>query len=347
MKGKKHMRVVVLLGGDSTEREVSQVTGRAVAAALLRAGHQVQAVDTAGGRIVTIEGAPAIGESPPVDMLAPENDKIHTVQKIGKQEFGEVDVVFVALHGAGGEDGTVQALLEMIDLPYTGSGVMASSVAMDKEISKRLFRDLGVPTPPGFVIASSEVGPGLQERIGRECGWPAVVKPNCQGSSVGVHIMASAAELQDAVRDAAQYDERLVFEKFIAGRELTIAVLDGRALPIVEIAPTVGFYDYRSKYTPGNTQYDVPADVPADIARAMQHHAEVAFAGLRCRDFARVDFRLSDQNEAYCLEVNTIPGMTPTSLVPKAAAAEGMDFDSLVDHIVQLAVKRGRVGTSG
>lgn len=347
VKGKKHMKIIVLLGGDSAEREVSQVSGRAVAAALLRAGHEVQAVDTAGGRVVEVEGTPSIGQAPPPDALAPVNDKIHTVQRIGKQDFGEVDVVFVALHGTGGEDGTVQALLEMIGVPYTGSGVMASSVAMDKEISKRLFRDLGVPTPPGFVAAATESLPSLQGQVEAICGWPAVVKPNAQGSSVGVHIVEDAGGLVAAVRDAAQYDDRLVFETFIPGRELTVAVVKGRALPVVEIAPKLGFYDYRSKYTPGNTEYHVPADVPAAVATAMQHHAEVAFTGLRCRDFARVDFRLSPDNKAYCLEVNTIPGMTPTSLVPKAAAAEGVDFDTLVDRIVRLAVARGAVRSSG
>jgi D-alanine-D-alanine ligase len=341
------MRILVLLGGDSTEREVSQVSGRAIAAALLRAGHDVQAVDTAGGRPVEIEGSVSIGQAPPPDALAPVNDKLHTVERIGRNDFGDVDVVFVALHGTGGEDGTVQALLEMIGVPYTGSGVMSSSVAMDKEISKRLFRELGVPTPPGFVAPSNEDLTTLQERIDAECGWPVVVKPNSQGSSVGVHILPDAGDLAAAVGDAARYDERLVFETFIPGRELTVAVLDGRALPVVEIAPKQGFYDYRSKYTPGNTEYHVPADIPPEVATALQHHAEVAFAGLRCRDFARVDFRMNPGNQVYCLEVNTIPGMTPTSLVPKAAAAADIDFDTLVDRIVRLAAARGAVRSSG
>lgn len=347
VKGKKHMRILVLLGGDSTEREVSQVSGRAIAAALRRVGHEVRAIDTAGGRVVEIEGTASIGQAPPPDALVPVNDKLHTVERIGRNDFGEVDVVFVALHGTGGEDGTVQALLEMIGVPYTGSGVMSSSVAMDKEISKRLFRELGVPTPPGFVAPAHEDLPSLQERIDANCGWPMVVKPNSQGSSVGVHILPDADGLAAAVRDAGQYDDRLVFETFIPGRELTVAVLDGRALPVVEIAPKQGFYDYRSKYTPGNTEYHVPADIPPEVATAMQHHAEVAFAGLRCRDFARVDFRLSPENAIYCLEVNTIPGMTPTSLVPKAAAAAGIDFDTLVDRIVRLAAARGAVRSSG
>lgn len=347
VKGKKHMNVIVLLGGDSTEREVSQVTGRAVAAALLRTGHRVQAVDTAGGRIVEVDGTACIGQAPPSDALAPDHNKIHTVQRIGNNDFGEVDVVFVALHGAGGEDGTVQALLEMIGVPYTGSGVMASSVAMDKEISKRLFRDLGVPTPAGFVAKANESIASLQARVDAECGWPAVVKPNSQGSSVGVHIVENAAALTDAVQDAGRFDDRLVFETFIPGRELTVAVVEGRALPVIEIAAKVGFYDYRSKYTPGNTEYTVPADVSLEVSATLRRYAELVFTGLHCRDFARVDFRLSPDNKAYCLEVNTIPGMTPTSLVPKAAAAAGIDFDTLVDRIVRMAITRGAVRTSG
>jgi D-alanine-D-alanine ligase len=235
----------------------------------------------------------------------------------------------------------------MIGVPYTGSGVMASSVAMDKEISKRLFRDLGVPTPAGFVAKANESIATLQERVASTCGWPAVVKPNSQGSSVGVHIVESATDLMAAVQDAGRFDDRLVFETFIAGREVTVAVVEGRALPVIEIAPKMGFYDYRSKYTPGNTEYHVPADIAPEVSAAIQRYAERAFTGLHCRDFARVDFRLSPDNQAYCLEVNTIPGMTPTSLVPKAAAADGMPFDALVDRIVRMAAARGAVRSSG
>jgi D-alanine-D-alanine ligase len=310
---------------------------------LLRRGHQVVAVDTAGGKLVELKGASPIGSEPPSQALAREGDAIRAVERISAQAFGEVDLVFVALHGTGGEDGTIQALLEMAGLPYTGSGVLASSLAMDKELAKRVFRDLGVPTPPGFGATADTPLAELGKRVAGECGYPAVVKPNGQGSSVGVSIVASEGNLAPAVEAASQYDPRLLFERFIPGREITVAIVDGQALPVVEIVPQSGLYDYRSKYTPGSSTYHVPAALPAPVAEELQRHARLCFAGLRCRDFARIDFRLSPADEPYCLEVNTIPGMTPTSLVPKAAKAAGIDFDTLVERIACGAAARGRV----
>jgi D-alanine-D-alanine ligase len=337
------MRVIVLLGGDSTEREVSHVTGRAVAAALKRRGHDVLAVDTAGGRLIDFDGSSHINTLPPERALAPADQMLSTVARIGAQAFGEVDVVFVALHGTGGEDGTVQALLELAGIAYTGSGIMASSLAMDKEMSKRVFRDLGVPTPPGFVADVNPPRDDLPDRVAAECGYPAVVKPNAQGSSVGVTIVRDPSGLAEAVARAAEYDARVVFERFIAGRELTVGILADRALPVVEIVPKQGFYNYTSKYTPGNTTYVVPAPIPDAVARRVQELALRCFHGLRCRDFSRVDFRLSEADEPYCLEINTIPGMTPTSLVPKAAKAAGIEFDALIERIVQSAALRASV----
>jgi D-alanine-D-alanine ligase len=341
------MRVIVLLGGNSPERDVSFVSGRAVGAALSRRGHTVTAVDTAGGRLVDLEAQRGIGVEPPSAALVPQGDAVRAIERLGAQAFGEVDVVFVALHGTGGEDGTIQALLDVVGVPYTGSGVMASSVAMDKELAKRVFRDVGVPTPAGFGAAAATPAPELVQRVGRECGWPAVVKPNSQGSSVGVGVAAGPEQLPAAVEVASAYDDRLLFEAFIPGREMTVAILQGKALPVVEIVPHSGVYDYRSKYTSGSSSYHVPANIPAAVARALQEHAETCFAALRCRDFARIDFRLSPANEPYCLEVNTIPGMTPTSLVPKAAQAAGIDFDTLVETILLAASARARVPSRG
>jgi D-alanine-D-alanine ligase len=345
------MRVVVLLGGDSAERDVSKVSGKAVAGSLERSGHQVIAVDTAGphaGQPIDFQARkPLVGTDPPSTALVPASQAIHAVERLGAQAFGEIDVVFVALHGGKGEDGTIQALLEITGIPYTGSGVMASAVAMDKETSKRLFRELGVPTPRGFAAEAGTPAEELAARISRECGWPAIVKPNSQGSSVGFSILNGPDEVAEAVARAAVYDARLLFEAFVPGRELTVAVLDDRALPVVEIVPQKGVYDYRSKYTPGSSDYHVPADIPAEVAARLQELALRCFRGLKCRDFARIDFRLSPENQPYCLEVNTIPGMTPTSLVPKAARAAGLEFDAVVDKLVRLAAARGRVRTSG
>ena len=341
------MRVIVLLGGDSPEREVSKVSGKAVAEALARRGHQVVAIDTSGphaGQAIDFQRpAAAIGSEPPSTALVPVSEAIHAIERIGASAFGDIDVVFIALHGGRGEDGTIQALLDLIGVPYTGSGVMASSIAMDKETSKRLFHDLGVPTPRGFAADATEAVDTLATRIGTECGWPAIVKPNGAGSSVGFSILKSPGDLPAAIAQAAVYDTRLIFEEFIPGRELTVAILADRALPVVEIIPQAGVYDYHSKYTKGSSSYEVPAQLPAAVAREMQEHALRCFQGLKCRDFARVDFRLTPDDRPYCLEVNTIPGMTATSLVPKAAKAAGIDFDAVVEQLVQLAAARGRV----
>ena len=264
------MRVIVLLGGDSPERDVSLVSGRAVGQALLRRGHEVLAVDTAGGKLVELRESSSIGSEPPPQALVHEGDAIRTVERIGHAAFGEVDVVFVALHGTGGEDGTIQALLEIAGLPYTGSGLLASSLAMDKETAKRVFRDLGVPTPTGFGAPADAPLADLAPRVAAECGYPAVVKPNGQGSSVGVSIVRAAAELAEAVASAGAYDSRLLFETFIPGREMTVAILEGQALPVVEIVPKSGFYDYRNKYTPGSSEYQVPADIPEAVAVELQ-----------------------------------------------------------------------------
>ena len=341
------MRIIVLLGGDSLERDVSMVSGRAVAAALVQRGHQVVAVDTAGGKRVDVQSAVGIGQAPPSTALVPHGNAIHAVERIAAHAFGDVDVVFIALHGTGGEDGTIQALLETIGVAYTGSGVLASSLAMDKELSKRVFRDLGVSTPPGFVVHAMTPLGEITPRVVQECGYPVVVKPNAQGSSVGVSIVEDEGVLARAVQHAGEFDDRIVFERFIAGRELTVAVYEGRALPIVEIVPKSGLYDYRSKYTPGSSEYHVPADVAESVAAELQRQALLCFHGLRCRDFARVDFRLSRANTPYCLEVNTIPGMTPTSLVPKAAGAAGVDFETLVEGIVRAAAARGSIRSRG
>lgn len=341
------MRVVVLLGGDSPERDVSRVSGKAVSEALARLGHRVTAIDTSGpqaGQPIDFDArAAAVASEPPSMALVPANEAIHTVERIGAHAFGDVDVVFIALHGGRGEDGTIQAMLDVLGLPYTGSGVMASSIAMDKETSKRIFRDLGIPTPHGFACDATVPADEIAARIERECRWPAIVKPNAAGSSVGFAILRQPADVRDAVAEAGRYDTRLVFEAFVPGREMTVAILEDQALPVVEIVPQAGVYDYKSKYTPGTSRYQVPAQIPDAVAARMQQLALQAFRGLKCRDFARVDFRLSPENEPFCLEVNTIPGMTPTSLVPKAAKAAGLEFDAVVERIVRLAAARGRV----
>jgi D-alanine-D-alanine ligase len=252
----------------------------------------------------------------------------------------EAEVVFLALHGGAGEDGTIQALLELAGKPYTGSGVLASALAMDKAVSKRMFRDEGIPTPEWVVLSAGDEPPMVDvEALG---GYPLIVKPNTEGSTVGLTVVTRAQDLPDAVALAAEYGPDVLVERYIPGRELTVAVLGDEALPIVEIKPKGGFYDYEHKYTAGMSEYFCPADLPEPLAARIRDLGLRAAQALGCRGVSRVDFRLSPANEPYCLEVNTIPGMTPTSLVPMAAKARGLSYDQLVSKMLDLAVAEWR-----
>jgi len=344
------MKIAVLLGGTSSERDVSLVTGEAVGAALTSRGHDVLLVDpAAGGQGRSPSGATAaVGSAPPA--VADETGA--ALQAVAGDAVRGADVVFVALHGGTGEDGTVQGLLESAGKAYTGSGVRASALAMDKRVSKILLRESDVRTPPWRVVARDDAKfggtPALEAdipesesaRAAEELGGcPVVVKPNDQGSTVGLTIVGAVRDMRAAVRLAHEYSSHALVEPYVEGREMTVAVLDGEALPIVEIAPRSGFYDYESKYTVGRTVYTCPARVGETVEAAMKTAALRAFHALGCRGYARVDFRLTPAGEPVCLEANTVPGMTETSLVPMAARAAGLDFGDLVEKIVSLALK--------
>ena len=342
------MKVVVLMGGRSSEREISLRTGRGIAQSLRNLGHAVIALDTATGRALPPgheeSGAPPAGE---VRKLPA------TVQAAAVAEAAslhEAEVVFVALHGGEGEDGTIQALLDLAGRPYTGSGVMASAVAMNKAMSKRLFEHEGIPTPKWRLLSGG--GPPATIDLGALGGLPLVVKPNAEGSTVGLTIVTEERELPAAIELAARYGTDVLLEQFIPGRELTVAVMGDEALPIVEIRPRSGFYDYESKYTSGKSEYFCPADLPEPLAARVRDLGLRASRCLDCSGVSRVDFRLSPENEPYCLEVNTIPGMTPTSLVPMAARARGMTYDQLVQRMLELAEadwkrRHGRTSSPG
>jgi D-alanine-D-alanine ligase len=325
------MRVIVLMGGSSTEREISLVTGRGVARALAERGHAVIPLDPATGQQLELEALEAkrIGEAPPEGA----EEKSLVLARSG--ELGQADVVFVALHGGIGEDGTLQALLDLAGIPYTGSPMLASALAMDKQRAKTMFRAAGIPTPRGRLLSRRE------ETVAAEAvgGFPLVVKPNSQGSSVGVHLVKGPEKLDEALDDAFHYPPVLI-EEYIPGREITVAVLGGKALPVVEVIPEAGFYDYRHKYTKGETRYEVPAKLPPPVAREAARLGELAFSTLGCAGVARVDFRLTEEGNLFCLEVNTIPGMTETSLVPMAAAETGVSYEDLVSRLVELALER-------
>jgi D-alanine-D-alanine ligase len=261
----------------------------------------------------------------------------------------EADVVFLALHGGSGEDGTVQALLDMVGVRYTGSGHLASALAMDKDLSKVLFRAAGVPTAD-WLLARSAAAPGGTvgvAEVERTLGWPVVVKPSKQGSTVGLSLVRSRDGLAPAVDEALRYDDEVMIERFVSGRELTVSVLGDEALPVGEIFPTHEIYDYECKYTAGMAREEFPARLAAAEVAELQRLALLSFRSLKLDGYARIDFRMNEDGEFFCLEANTLPGMTPLSLLPQAAAAAGMNFGALCERIVQLALAKPAAGMRG
>jgi D-alanine-D-alanine ligase len=297
-------RVGVLMGGWSAEREVSLRTGDGVAAALESRGHDVV-------RVVWSDDGVGLDE---------------------RLRDADVDVVFLALHGRGGEDGCVQGLLELMGLPYTGSGVLASALAMDKLKAKEMFRLHNVPTPPYYVAGRADLG-DLAELHG-SFGFPAIVKPRREGSSVGLAKVENLGELAAAVEQALAFDEQVLVERFVRSTEVHVGILDGRVLGAIEVRPKNGLYDYRAKYTAGMTEYICPPRLPATRLRGIMNLAERAARSLGCTGACRVDLLVTEGENEYVLEVNTLPGMTPTSLLPKIADAAGLDYPSLCEAIL-------------
>lgn len=337
------MKVAVVLGGDSPERDVSLASGRGIIAALRARGHEVYPIDPAlpeglWGEVVS----GGIGEEPPDE--TPRISVEASFDWLKSREILGADAVFIALHGGAGENGTVQALLETVGVPYAGTGVLGSALAMNKDRSKALFREAGIQTAPHMLVrCAGETGAErLRDEIERRLGFPVVLKPNCQGSSVGFSFVEEPSRLEAAIEHGAAFDDELIVERFIPGREVTAAILDGEALPLVEIVPEGGFYDYKRKYTKGTSRYIVPAEIDEATADRIRREAVLAYRALLCRDFARVDLRLSEEGEPYCLEVNTLPGMTELSLVPMAAESAGIPFDELVERICTWAFERGK-----
>jgi len=241
------------------------------------------------------------------------------------------------MHGKWAEDGTIQSLLELRGLKYTGSKVLASALAMDKEMSKLIFRQVSVQTADWISLADNRFEAVIDE-IKNRIGFPCVIKSNDQGSTVGLTLVKDESQIKDAVNLALKFSSKVLIEKYIPGREITVAILLNQALPVLEIVPKSGFYDYEHKYTSGMSEYIVPANIPAEVAEEAQRQALIAFQSLGCEGYARVDFRMTNENEIYCLEVNTLPGMTATSLVPKSAKAAGISFEELIDKIIRQAL---------
>lgn len=303
-------RIAVLMGGQSSEREVSLKSGEAVFQSLRRQGYRVIKID--------------------VDRTLPD------VLRRGK-----IQVAFLAMHGPGGEDGTVQGLLEILGIPYTGSGVRASAVSMDKGMTKTMLQPVKMPLAAGMVIDRKKTVPSIAK-----FGWPLVVKPTDQGSTVGVSIVHRPSEWKRALREAFKQSSQVVVESYVFGREIAAGVLDGRALPLVEIVAPGGFYDYAAKYQKPDTRYVCPAPVTQRQMREMQNLAVLAFEVLGCDGAARVDFRLNRRGRPVFLEINTIPGMTERSLLPMAAAQAGINYDSLTKRILQSAMTRQMINST-
>ena len=336
------MRITVLMGGTSSERDVSLASGLRIAEALRSRGHAVRTVDTAKGALSEdderrmLAGGVLKALPPTPEELARMNAEslADTAARLPKR--GDCDVAFLALHGGRGEDGTIQALLDLAGVAYTGSGHLPSALAMDKDLSKHLMRAHGVQTAD-WLMATDPTHLPDADVVGRTLGWPLIVKPSKQGSTVGLSIVRQAAELGPAIVEAFKHDDEVMLEQFIAGRELTVSILGGIALPVGEIIAKKEIYDYECKYTPGMAEEIFPAALGAAEVVAVQEQARLTFAALKLSGCARIDFRLTSSGEFFCLEANTLPGMTATSLVPQSAAAAGISFPELCERIALLA----------
>ena len=344
------MNIAVLAGGNSTERDVSLVSGKEVYKALKSKGHNVVLLDVyLGIDDVDVERvfedkrdwSEGIGK---VAAVNPGLDDIRKLKGDDRDFFGKnvreicmkADIVFLALHGANGEDGKIQASLDLMQVKYTGTDYLSSAICMDKAITKDFFIMNGVSTPLASNINSKDEAAGAIAKI----GFPMVVKAPNGGSSVGVFMADNEEEANDAINKCFELDNHVLIEQYIKGREFTCGVIDGKALPIVEIEPLEGFYDYKNKYQAGSTKETCPADLDEETTLRIQKSAEKAFKALHLKSYARIDYLLDENKKEYCLEANTIPGMTPTSLIPQEAAVIGYDFPSLCEWIIEISLKK-------
>lgn len=341
------MKVVVLAGGTSSERDVSLSSGRMIYQALKRRGHTAMLLDVYLGYEGEWESVfeENIDWAEQVGKIGEKNPDIAAIKALRKGEtrsfFGphvidicrQAELVFLALHGENGENGKLQAAFDLLGIRYTGTDYISSALCMDKGITKELFAAHHIPTPPGVKLKKGEQDSG-------QVSLPCVVKACCGGSSVGVSIAHTPEEYEKAKEEAFFYDQEVVIEAYISGREFSVGVLEGKALPVIEIAPLQGFYDYKNKYQAGSTIETCPARLPEEQSRQMQEIAQKVFEVLRLKGYARMDFMMDEQGDMFCLEANTLPGMTPTSLLPQEAAAAGMSFEDLCEKIMEIALKK-------
>lgn len=348
------MDIVVLAGGLSTERDVSFATGNMVSKALRKNGHRVILLDVFMGYSDKPEDLTGIFDraeevSVSVSEISAVAPDLAAVKMSRKDQsdcfFGPnvieicrmADIVFLALHGENGENGKVQAAFDLYGIKYTGTDYLSSALAMNKEMAKVLFRANNIPTPGGISMKKRE---RIREFKDTGLTLPCVVKPCCGGSSIGVSIIRSEEEYEKALDEAFQYEEEILIEDYIEGREFSVGVVDGKALPVIEIAPVEGFYDYKNKYKAGSAVETCPADLPEEIAEQMQYYAEKVVHALGLCAYSRMDFLLNKKDEMFCLEANTLPGMTATSLLPQEAQAVGISYEELCEKLIQISFER-------
>lgn len=342
------MKIVVLAGGTSTERDVSIVSGTGICNGLRANGHQAILVDVFCGA-ETVDWADPFPREYDVEAASAYiksfNPHIEQLKKMRKDFFGpnvlelckKADFVFLGLHGANGEDGRIQAAFDLMGIKYTGTGYLSSAMAMDKGVTKWMFQMKGVPVPGGVTMKRHTRKEDLAE-LG--LAFPVVVKTCCGGSSIGVYIVKDQEEYMKALDAAFVYEEEVVVEEFIQGTEYTVAVVDGKAYPVVQIVPCQGFYDYENKYKPGAVKETCPAPISSELTRRLQDYAVQGYRALGLESYARLDFIVTDDEKIYCLEANTLPGMTPTSLIPQEAAVLGMDYPTLCEELIRVSEKK-------
>ncbi len=348
------MKIVVLAGGLSTERDVSFKTGEMVTKALRENGHQVILLDVFMGYSDKEEDLTGIfdrAEAVSVKVAAipetaPDLEKVKAQRKDQSDNFfgpnvielcRMADIVFMALHGENGENGKIQAAFDLFGIRYTGTGYLGSALAMNKGMAKQLFLENGIPTPRGTSLKRGEDAAKIEA-----CGihFPCVVKPCSGGSSIGVSIVHDKAEYEQALKEAFRWENELVIEEYVKGREFSVGVIDFQALPIIEIAPVEGFYDYKNKYKAGSTVETCPAELSEQITKEMQGYAEKVAEVLGLNTYSRTDFLLDAEDHIFCLEANTLPGMTPTSLLPQEAKVTGVDFNQLCEKLIESSMRK-------
>lgn len=341
------MKIVVLAGGISTERDVSLVTGKNVYSALCSKGHQVILLDVYLGyegeiKDIFKQDVDWVAQVGSISEECPDLEAVKAMRKDGDKNFfgpnvlkicQEADVVFMALHGECGEDGKIQATFDLFGIRYTGTDSTSSAICMDKAITKDIFKAYGISTPKGVHFTK-------ENPVMEPVALPCVVKACCGGSSIGVTIVNTKEEYRTAVEDTFRYGDKIEVEQYIKGREFSVGVIEGKALPIIEIAPLEGFYDYKNKYQAGSTIETCPAELSDELTKKMQNFAEQTYEALHIESYARIDFMMNEAGEMFCLEANTLPGMTPTSLLPQEAKEIGYDFNKLCEWLIEVSLRK-------